>query len=706
MEFKRKSRLKKLMEVLNENIKKGEKIKYGVPELWNCFGYDGEEKENTDYGVVFVNPYKFYHDCIKNYVIPKYNQNVDYSKSISLSENNFEVKYNYLGGDWIKKSSIYAMQVRTSTSWDHDQSGYLEDKDKFGFKETGTFVKSIALLPLLKKMVIDTIYMLPITTHSVKFKKGELGSPYAVKNFFEIDSELKDSLTGSELTVEEEFGAFIEACHVLDMKVMIDIIPRTCARDNDLIIQHPDWFYWIRSKDIKWYNPPFVPGIPPAEKPSFDNLYKVYQSEQVWNHIKKFTVSPDQFNKEKWEEIKEKYKKDPTIDFFDLIDKEIGLTTAPAFSDCINDPQPPWTDVTYLRLYMDHPKEALKYMHDPYQAPYILFDSIKANFFKGDYPNYELWNLISDIIPHYQKEYGIDGARVDMGHALPSELVNMILNKPRKIDHDFAFIAEEILTSEAENARRMGYNMIIGYGFWMEPRIKEQKTHEFMYNAGKFRAPVFACAETPDTPRIAARDGGRILSKLVTIMNQFVPNAVPFVTSGLELYETQPMNTGLDCRYDERYRLDSNDLYNGKLAFFDKYQFHWNNPLRWDMPDTLEVVSKIRRDFLDTITNPSNFVPIGFEDPKESAIGLSYMIEGRRWQDHDNVLIVVANTDVYNTKEYTLDLGDIRYQSGNSSRKAYLMFSANEWQHDIYDFDDHWNLHLKFEPGEVKILFM
>lgn len=46
------------------------------------------------------------------------------------------------------------MMVRTSTSWDHDRSGDLESQNIYGLKETGTFVKSLALLPLLKKWVL------------------------------------------------------------------------------------------------------------------------------------------------------------------------------------------------------------------------------------------------------------------------------------------------------------------------------------------------------------------------------------------------------------------------------------------------------------------------------------------------------------------------------------------------------------------------
>lgn len=705
--IKTKSRsLSKLMQTLKKKISMGKNIQYSVPDLWDCFGYTGPEKISLKEGTIYVNPYQFYYSCIRDYIMSSCDKNLNYSKSISLLRESFRVKYGYVGGDWVKESSIYSMHVRTSTSWDHDESGQLEEVDKFNLKETGTFVKSIALLPLLKKIGINTIYLLPISKYSTKFKKGELGSPYAVKSFFDLDPNLKDPMTGDEFTVEEEFRAFVEAAHILGIRVMIDIIPRTAARDNDLILEHPDWFYWIRKEDIDAYYPPEVQGVEPAEKPSYDNIDLIYKSPQVWEHIKKFCQPPNVVNPEKWEKIKIKYSENPESSFFDLIWNEMGLTTAPAFSDCINDPQPPWSDVTFLKLFLDDPEASQKYTEGKNLSPYILFDTIKGNLFKGKVPNWELWNTLSDVIPYYQEQYGIDGARIDMGHALPSELVEMIMDKPRRIDHDFAFIAEELLVSGAETARKMSYNMIIGYGWWLEPRINEYKTHEFMYGTREFKAPVFACAETPDTPRIAARDGGRILAKFVTVMNHFVPNAVPFINSGLELYETQPMNTGLDCRPDERLRLAPQDPYIDKLAFFDKYQLHWDNQLRWDLPDTLEVVSKIRNQYLTTLCNPDNFVPVHFDNPRVPAIGLGWMIEGRRWKQYDNVLLIVGNTDLYNDKEYVLYLSNIRHESGNASRKAYLMYSTNEESHDIFDFDDNWNLHLRFKGGEVKVLIL
>ena len=221
----------------------------------------------------------------------------------------------YVGGDWIKKSSVYSLQIRTSTSWDHNHSGFLEDLNEENIKETGTFVKTIALLPLLKKMGIDTIYMLPISAHSTRLKKGDMGSPYAIKNFFQIDEELKEPMTGESLTVDEEFSAFVEACHILSIKVVIDIIPRTAARDNDLVISYPEWFYWAKTSEVQWYKSPFVKGIIENSKPSIDELERIYSSKDVWHHIRKFSNAPNLINPKKWAKIVNAYEANKNIDF-------------------------------------------------------------------------------------------------------------------------------------------------------------------------------------------------------------------------------------------------------------------------------------------------------------------------------------------------------------------------------------------------------
>ena len=700
----RGSKLKKLLDVLKGHDHKNETYNYVIPDLWNAWGYQGEEMVRTSWGELIVNPYHFYSQVIESFILPKAEDEVNYNQSLSLIKQSYQDKPGYLGGDWIKDSVVYSMMVRTSTAWDHDRSGDLENHNLYNLNETGTFVKSLVLLPLLKKMGVDTVYMLPISKFSLKDKKGELGSPYGVSNFFEIDQSLKDNMTGSEMTVEEEFQAFVEACHILDMKVMIDIIPRTNSVESDLILEHPDWFYWVYTDTFHEYYPPYVPGLGSTLTPKPEYLPYVYASEAVWNHIHKFSYAPNIIDPEKWERVVKEYHETEGASILDLVNREFGLTVAPAFSDHINDVQPPWTDVTFFRMYLDHPVESQKYLGGQELPPYILFDTIKSNLYKGNIINEGLWATLSNIIPHYQQHYGIDGARIDMGHALPSELVNRIIANARTNDPDFCFIAEELQEENAKVSRDNGYNMIIGYGFYQEPRVYEHRTHNFMYESRHLPCPVFAGGETHDTPRLAARDGGRTLSKMLTVMNMFMPNGVPFINSGQEVYETQPMNTGLDCRDYEQYMLPQNDRYFGKLALFDKFALHYLNHMRWELPDILEAISKIRHDHLKTFTNVENFVGLGFDNLGDPAIGFGYIEEGKRGHYNDNVFIIVASTNMHSPIDVTVHLENLREQSKNTWCTGKLLFSTHEWQREVHEFDYNRNLHLHLQPGEVKII--
>lgn len=700
----RGSKLKKLLDVLKGHDHKNETYNYVIPDLWNAWGYQGEEMVRTSWGELIVNPYHFYSQVIESFILPKAEDEVNYNQSLSLIKQSYQDKPGYLGGDWIKDSVVYSMMVRTSTAWDHDRSGDLENHNLYNLNETGTFVKSLVLLPLLKKMGVDTVYMLPISKFSLKDKKGELGSPYGVSNFFEIDQSLKDNMTGSEMTVEEEFQAFVEACHILDMKVMIDIIPRTNSVESDLILEHPDWFYWVYTDTFHEYYPPYVPGLGSTLTPKPEYLPYVYASEAVWNHIHKFSYAPNIIDPEKWERVVKEYHETEGASILDLVSREFGLTVAPAFSDHINDVQPPWTDVTFFRMYLDHPVESQKYLGGQELPPYILFDTIKSNLYKGNIINEGLWATLSNIIPHYQQHYGIDGARIDMGHALPSELVNRIIANARTNDPDFCFIAEELQEENAKVSRDNGYNMIIGYGFYQEPRVYEHRTHNFMYESRHLPCPVFAGGETHDTPRLAARDGGRTLSKMLTVMNMFMPNGVPFINSGQEVYETQPMNTGLDCRDYEQYMLPQNDRYFGKLALFDKFALHYLNHMRWELPDILEAISKIRHDHLKTFTNVENFVGLGFDNLGDPAIGFGYIEEGKRGHYNDNVFIIVASTNMHSPIDVTVHLENLREQSKNTWCTGKLLFSTHEWQREVHEFDYNRNLHLHLHPGEVKII--
>lgn len=548
--------IQKLLNALSKHPKK----EVYIPAIWNAWNLPVVKEMN---GLHIIDESMYLQALLKKAMRP----NIDFSlplSSVTKEEN------------WLNNSVAYSMMIRTSSAWDYNNNHTLE------MDENGTFIRTLFLLPYLKRMGVTLLYLLPISKYSLENKKGELGSVYGVSNFFAMDPNLKHD---TPLTIEEEFQCLVEACHMLDIRVMIDLIPRTNSVNSELIADHPDWFYWIKKEEYEGYYPPAVPTIGNVIQPNHENLPLIYAEPNVQAHIKKFVHHPG--THPKWDELKHDLA---------LVEKELGIRVAPAFSDHVNDQQPPWTDVTFFRLYLDHPKAAQAFV-SPDTPPYILFDTIKGNVFQGDIINEELWDVLASIIPHYQ-QFGIDGARIDMGHALPKELTGRIVKRAKEIDAYFAFVAEESIKEKSRTLLEDGYDMMIGNGFYFLPRYTEGKTKEYYFGYKDNPIPVFANAETHDTKRVASREyGGTQLAEVVTLLNYFMPNGVPFINSGQELYEIQPMNLGVDCELSEQFVLPKDDLNYGKLALFDPYQFHYLDERAPRLVSMMEEVVAIRHQY-------------------------------------------------------------------------------------------------------------
>src|SRR5690554_5542317 len=214
--------LLKLRNILIEK-KPNYPINYAIPDLFNVNNYTTLAKTNN--GEHLINPYDFLIELLDDLFLKDYKKLP--TKSLSALKGNKFRK----GGDWIKKSVVYSMMIRTSTAWDHDRNGFLDENNFYHLKETGTFIKTLMLLPLLLEMGVDAIYLLPISKFSTKNKKGNIGSPYSVSDFFELDPNLADPIVEESLTLDEQFELLVQACHLLGIRVLIDIIPRTNATD-------------------------------------------------------------------------------------------------------------------------------------------------------------------------------------------------------------------------------------------------------------------------------------------------------------------------------------------------------------------------------------------------------------------------------------------------------------------------------------------
>lgn len=525
-----------LDEVLSAKFKetKAKKFSYAIPSLWvSDRGTPKREK---------VNPFEFYRDAVRQArkAIPPKRE-----KSHS--------------GEWSRHAVIYNMFVRTTCAFDHNGNGTLDlPVNSDGFRETGTFLKAIAMLPYIKRLGANTIHLLPITAIGQDGNKGTLGSPYAIRNPYELDENQAEPALG--LDAKTEFKAFVEAAHRLGFRVVLEFVFRTAAKDADWVKEHPEWMYWIRDEiqlRDEHHHTEGRYGSPLFTKDELANIH--------------YHVETKQFDKllPPHETHRNFFTPPPHPDF---VQKENGryvgvlpngqrVKIPGAFADWPpDDNQPPWGDVTYLRMY-EHP-----------DFNYIAYNTIRmydARLARKEHINRPLWDRIVGIIPYYQREFHIDGVMIDMGHALPMELKQEIVSAARKNNPDFAFWDENF--SISEKSRAEGYNAVFGY-LWVDEH-HPTKMKSFVHKAASegFAIPFFATPENHNTPRAASRPGGIAYAKWAVVVNAFLPG-IPFIHSGVELAETYPINTGLDFTHEQLKHLPSE-----KLPLFSEYGYNWLN---------------------------------------------------------------------------------------------------------------------------------
>ncbi len=98
----------------------------------------------------------------------------------------------------------------------------------------GTFADVEADLPRIRAIGVDFIWFMPIHPIGQMHRKGRLGCPYAIADYWAVNPEY-----GSR----EDFEHLIQKAHALGLKVMIDVVYNHTAHDSLLVRQHPEWFH-------------------------------------------------------------------------------------------------------------------------------------------------------------------------------------------------------------------------------------------------------------------------------------------------------------------------------------------------------------------------------------------------------------------------------------------------------------------------------
>lgn len=121
---------------------------------------------------------------------------------------------------YLKKSTIYQIYVRNHT-------------------KEGTFLALLSDLPRIKALGVDILYLLPIHPIGEVERKGKLGSPYAIKDYYAINPELGTL---------SDFKEFLKVAHDLGFKVMIDIVLHHTSPDAVLLKEHPEYYFYKDGK--------------------------------------------------------------------------------------------------------------------------------------------------------------------------------------------------------------------------------------------------------------------------------------------------------------------------------------------------------------------------------------------------------------------------------------------------------------------------
>ncbi|MBI1807430.1 MAG: alpha-glucosidase C-terminal domain-containing protein [Ignavibacteria bacterium] len=130
------------------------------------------------------------------------------------TQNNYSSKPAIKSADWVRDAVIYCVYLRS-------------------FSPAGTFAALEKRIPELKELGVSVLWLMPIHPIGIKNRKGTLGNPYSVRDYYEVNPEFGTIV---------EFQQLLNTVHKNDMKLILDLVVNHTAWDSKLIKLHPEWF--------------------------------------------------------------------------------------------------------------------------------------------------------------------------------------------------------------------------------------------------------------------------------------------------------------------------------------------------------------------------------------------------------------------------------------------------------------------------------
>jgi glycosidase len=122
------------------------------------------------------------------------------------------------------------VQVR-HPEWSRDAVIYQVNTRQF--TPQGTFAAAEQELPRLRGLGVDILWLMPVQEIGRENRKGSLGSPYSIRDYYSVNTEYGDLAS---------LKRFVEAAHEQGMYVILDWVANHTAWDHPLREQRPEWY--------------------------------------------------------------------------------------------------------------------------------------------------------------------------------------------------------------------------------------------------------------------------------------------------------------------------------------------------------------------------------------------------------------------------------------------------------------------------------
>ena len=126
--------------------------------------------------------------------------------------------------------AIASLQARSSPEW--LKSGTIYQIFVRSFSASGDLKGVTSRLDDLRALGVNIVWLMPIHPDGQVKKKGSLGSPYAVRDYYAIDPTLG---------TKEDLRRLVAEAHKRQMKVILDMVANHTAWDS-VMMTHPEFY--------------------------------------------------------------------------------------------------------------------------------------------------------------------------------------------------------------------------------------------------------------------------------------------------------------------------------------------------------------------------------------------------------------------------------------------------------------------------------